>query len=363
MKIKNITIIGGGNIGTLVAADLKAYGGFNVTMLTSDPSRWSYNIKVLNRNDEEIKSIYLDTITSSKEEAFKNADMVICTLPSHVYHANIDEYLSHLGSQTLFGVMPGMGAKEFPFSKNKNYFAFQRVTGVSRLKKYGHEVYDLGKRDLLHIGSFDKELSQKLCEFFEPIFDIPCTVIDNLLSITLTPSNPILHTSRLYRLGKSEPFDHRILFYKEWDDLSSEIIIDMDNEVQELAHNLSCIELLNVNSLKNHYESNTVAEFTEKISSIGSLSTIETPLIEKDSKFYLDLSSRYFNEDFIYGLAIIKSFGIIADTKTPTIDLVLEWHSSLLSEGYFSNGDFLKTIDFLPHTKLSLEKLCNIYNK
>lgn len=56
--------------------------------------------------------------------------------------------------------------------------------------------------------------------FIEGIFNIPCVSLPNYLSVSLTPSNPILHTSRLYSMFKDytpgKKYDRNFLFYKEW---------------------------------------------------------------------------------------------------------------------------------------------------
>ena len=51
--IMRITVIGGGNIGTLMAAEM-AHKGHEVTMYTSKPAKWNKEISVL---DEAITSL------------------------------------------------------------------------------------------------------------------------------------------------------------------------------------------------------------------------------------------------------------------------------------------------------------------
>lgn len=136
----------------------------------------------------------------------------------------------------------------------------------------------------------------------------------------------------------------------------------MDDELQKLTREIKGIDLSGVVSLKKHYESDTVEKFTNKLKSIESLKSIETPLILKDNKYFLDLKSRYFTEDFIYGLAIIKSFGILFNVEMPTIDEVLKWYSDLLESSFFDGEKFVKDFEVFPHNNFTKEKLIDIYS-
>lgn len=337
--MNKITIIGGGNIGTLMAANIASKEKYQVTLLTSNPSNWSESIKVYDGENRLLRTGRINSITNDPKKAFENADIIICTLPSNIYHEVIHGYLQYIPEKAYFGVIPGMGGKEFPvlgYSKTKiKYFAFQRVPGVARIIDYGKSVADLGERDLLHFATRNVSASatKDLKLTFEDLFGIKCDILPNVLCVTLTPSNPILHTSRLYGLGKiadNNVFTKDYLFYKDWDNISSEIILGMDHEVQLICNAISGLDLSTVKSLTEHYGANTVEKFTEKISSIKSLSTIKSPLIKKGENYVFDFSSRYFNEDFYFGLYIIDYLAKILNIEAFTINEVVNWHKSLI---------------------------------
>ena len=64
-----------------------------------------------------------------------------------------------------------------------------------------------------------------------------------------------------------KPYDHNILFYKEWTDAASQLLIDMDNEFMTLLTVLG-VSFKAVPSLLDYYESVDAASLTRKISSI-----------------------------------------------------------------------------------------------
>lgn len=99
------------------------------------------------------------------------------------------------------------------------------------------------------------------------LWGIPCTVHPNYLSVTLTPSNPILHTTRLSTLfadyEEGKVYNRNPLFYGEWSDASSELLIACDGELQEMLKIMDKLDLHNVRSLKLHYESDTIEAMTK----------------------------------------------------------------------------------------------------
>ena len=178
----------------------------------------------------------------------------------------------------------------------------------------------------------------RICKIVEEIFEIPCESVRNYLSISLTPSNPILHTSRLYALFRDKTaFKSQIKFYASWDDFSSQILIDLDRELEKIAENFG----INHTTIRTHYNAHSVESLTAKISSITSLKNIESPLKKCDDVYVIDKDSRYFSEDFPFGLCVLRGFAEIAQVETPTMDKVLQWYQGLFGVEYFDeNGVF-----------------------
>ena len=93
-------------------------------------------------------------------------------------------------------------------------------------------------------------------------------------------------------------------------------------------------------SLAEHYESDTTQAMTKKISEIASFKGILSPMIQRDGQFVFDLKSRYFTEDFPYGLCIIKGFAEIFHIITPSIDRVLLWYQKLTGQELFKESNY-----------------------
>jgi hypothetical protein len=161
----------------------------------------------------------------------------------------------------------------------------------------------------------------------ERLFITATVLRANHYEVSLTNSNPILHTGRLYSMWhdwSGEVYDHNILFYKEWTDEASQLLVDMDAEFMTVLERLPVTKGA-IPPLLEYYESTDAASLTRKISSIAAFQTITSPMKEVEGGWVPDFASRYFTEDFPFGLKYIKDIAVECGVATPTIDKVLTW--------------------------------------
>ena len=78
-------------------------------------------------------------------------------------------------------------------------------------------------------------------------------------------------------------------------------------------------------SLLDYYESHDASSLTDKISSIVAFTDIASPMKEVDGGWIPDFESRYFTEDFPYGLKIIVDLAREKNINTPILNKVFEW--------------------------------------
>lgn len=333
------TIVGGGNIGTQFAVHC-AEKQHEVVVYTSNPQIFKKHLTIVDDKGITTHEGNIAYATNNPEKAFRDADLIIVTMPSTMMKSIAEIIYNHTGIESIIGVVPGNGGGECAFRKcierGNAFFGIERVPAIARLLIKGQTVKSTGYRDELHISALPITIADKCAEIISGIFEMPCKVIPNYLNLTLTPSNPILHTSRLRTLfGDWRPgvtYDTVPLFYEEWDDASSELLIACDEEVQKICQSLPIFKLSDVKSLRSHYESPTVEAMTKKLSSIKAFKGLATPTIEQEGKLIPDLHSRYFTADFSYGLAIIKQVADFANVKTPYIDSTMNWYRSIAIE-------------------------------
>lgn len=328
----NVTIIGGGNIGTLMAAEI-AKAGHDVSIYTNKIKDWNTTIEVADNKNNLLYEAPIKQITDDLKEALTHTDMIFITYPAFKFDELAKKMVKLVNGNEAIGIIPGSGGAEFAFKplleKGCTLFGFQRVHSIARLKEYGKRVLMLGRKPDISIASIPSAAAEKISNILMDIFKIPCNILPNYLNLTLTPSNPILHTTRLYTMFKEWRkgiiYNKNILFYEEWTDEASDMLIKCDNEVQSLCNKIP-LDLSMVKSLKEHYESYDIKAMTKKISGIEAFKGLTSPMKEKDGGYIPDFESRYFTADFPFGLKIIKDMAELFELETPYIDIVWKWY-------------------------------------
>ena len=358
-----ITVIGAGNIGTQFASSFASKGN-EVTVLASKPEKINNILYTVDENDNITVEGKLTLVTDDVEKAVKDAEYVFVTYPAFMLKDIADKMYNYVSKGAKIGVIPGTGGAEFAFKKlieDKGVvlFGLQRVPAVARLKEYGKTVCVSGYRDRLKLAGIPQSSLRGIADLLTDTFSIPCDILPNYLSVTMTPSNPILHTTRLrtefadYKEGVVYP--KNILFYEEWADESSKLLFACDEELQTVCSKLTELDLTEVRSLKEHYESDTVEKLTAKIRSIKSLQGLGSPMVEVEGGFIPDFSSRYFTADFPYGLSILEQIAHLAGVEVPSMTSTISWYKETSGDKTeFNLSDF--GIE-------SLEDLYKFYNR
>ena len=334
-----ITIVGGGNIGTQFAVHC-AEKGHEVIVFTSTPSLFCKHLNIVDETGTTTHEGDILFATADPEEAFRKAELIIVTMPATLMKSIAEKIFLHTNQGTMIGVVPGNGGSECAFRKcierGNVFFGIERVPAIARLVQKGKTVKSTGYRDELHVAALPRINAERCAKIVGSIFDRNTLTIPNFLNLTMTPSNPILHTTRLRTIfknwGKGVKYKEVPLFYEEWDNESSELLFLCDEEVQQICRALPELELQFVKSLRIHYESPTIEAMTQKISSIKAFKGLTTPVIEVEGGLIPDLHSRYFTADFSYGLTIIQQIAEFAGVKTPNIDATMDWYKKIAVE-------------------------------
>lgn len=330
----NITVVGAGNIGTQFAVHC-AEKKHNVIIYGSKPEKISKELTIVNENDEVIHKGTISGATSNPEEAFSGADVVFVTMPAFCMKSVADTILPYANPEMKICLIPGTGGGECAFKdcfhKGAVIFGLQRVPSVARLCEYGKTVRATGYRDELFVSAIPNSATEECRQIVGSIFDsMKCSALPMYLNLTLTPSNPILHTTRLRVLYKEYKdgfiYDSVPLFYEGWTDETSELLFKCDEEVQEMCRRLDCFDLSYVKSLRIHYESATPEALTRKIQSIKGFKGITSPCVKVEGGYIPDLNSRYFTADFPYGLSILVQLADLLEMDAPYMKATLDWY-------------------------------------
>ncbi len=334
-----ITIVGGGNIGTQFAVHC-ANKHHDVTVFTSKPERFSEALRCVDAEGNETCSGQIQGATADPGQAFGSAEVIFITVPADCMARYAKLVAPYVRPGVKIGLIPGTGGGECTFGtcrkKGAVIFGLQRVPAVARLVEYGKTVCSTGYRGLLYAAALPKRETAACCRLLESIFDIPCAALPDYPNLTLTPSNPILHTTRLRTLYKDYipgvVYKEIPLFYQHWNDESSRLLIACDEEMQQLCGALKEFDMSGVRSLKEHYESDTPEKMTHKISHIPAFKGLTSPQIPVEGGVIPDLRSRYFTADFSYGLAILVQVADMAGVPVPNMKQTLQWYQNLAGQ-------------------------------
>lgn len=343
-----VCVVGGGHIGTTLTCYIKhRRPEFDVRLYTQHPERFSEVIKC---NDVEHKTSFYttpDIISKVPESAAKDADIVFIALPHFAVEKAFADIAPYVAEYALIGVLPGGGGCEFFFHKyfdeKKTLFGFQRVPFTAKVAEYGKETNLKSWKPYSVVGTLFRNRIDHVCEMIEQC-GLKTRKASNYLEIALTPTNPILHTSRTYEIFGKYPFGHKfeekLKFYVGWTEEASKTLFGMDAELHQLLDQMTEIDTSAIRPLAEHYESPTIEAMTKKINSITTFQSVYAPLNEENGAYYADVSSRMFTEDFPWGLVVIRSYFEPFGVSAPTIDRVLSWYADYFRLEWFVDGKF-----------------------
>lgn len=333
----NICIIGGGSLGHVIAGWL-AYKGMNVSVLTRRPNDWSKHLKI-NTPKGEI-SAKLFNISSNPSDVIPLAEIVLLTVPGYGNRPELEAIRPYLKNGTYVGGVFCSSGFFFEaldiLPENIKLWGFQRVPFISRTVNYGHEANLLGYRSEFNIAiERDSDTGKEsFRQWVEEAFESKTILRNNYYEVSITNSNPILHTSRLYTMFSNWPADKRVdrnlLFYEEWTEEAAELLLKMDAELFRILEHLPVTSGYLI-PLIDYYESHDAESLKDKLSSIPGLKGITSPMKQDEKGWYPDYNSRYFTEDFGYSLRYIWELGKKFEVDMPNIDKVYKWGKSKIS--------------------------------
>ncbi len=334
-----ITICGGGNLGHVVAGFLSSQEEHQVSLLTTRPEAWISEIEVVDCRGKVFHG-KLDQISAKASEVINGRDLVIVCLPGFAIHDVLTEIRPFLSSETLVGTVVSSTGFFFEAMKllpdNQPLFGFQRVPFISRIIEYGHSAELKGYKESLSVAVEQTADKESVRSLLEELFCAPTKLLDSYYEVSLSNSNPLLHTARLYSLWKDwKPgisYDSNPGFYEEWTVETSELYIAMDKEFQALLKRIGVKDGV-IPPVLRYYESHDAASLTKKISSISAFKGIASPMKTNGcGKYEPDFNSRYFTEDFPYGMRFIVEVAEKYQIEIPMIQHVYNWGMEMIHQ-------------------------------
>ena len=324
-----ICICGGGNLGHVCAGFL-ANRGHQVSILTTKPERWNSELEIV--APDGIFSGMISLTSSNPKEVIPQAEMVLVCLPGYAIHDELVKIKPYLSKETIVGSV--VSSTGFFFEAFKvlpsdiPLFGFQRVPFISRIIDYGKKAELKGYKETLHVAIENTSEKEPIRAKLEKLFEKPVSIADSYYEVSLSNSNPILHPARLYTMWKGwQPgivYPKNPQFYAEWTVEASTLLLKMDDEFQQLLKVLG-LKAGCIPSIIDYYESTDAISLTQKLHDIKAFQGIPSPMKEVEGGWIPDFSSRYFTEDFPYGMRFIAETAHEQDVAIPTIEAIYQW--------------------------------------
>ncbi len=370
MKKMNITIVGGSNSAhTLIP--LLSHFGHSVNLLTRNPEKWSDEIimKYILPDGTEKSRIKgkLNIVTSKPEEVIPLADIVILSLPVSSYRDVLHKIAPYLRNDpgVFVGTIYGQGGFNWMVDEIKekfelseiNYFAVGLIPWITRTELYGNVGITYGPKAVNVVAISDKNQFVLLNSIF--LNDIcfnyfgkgEFVLSEDFLSLSLSVDNQIIHLARLYGMylqsgGLWEKYEDVPLFYKDFDDVSADIMQKLDADYTKIREAIKArfpensfkymldyleLERFSYNSVNN--------DIKNSFTSSETLGQIPTPVIQDESGGWIyNKHHRFFVDDLYYGLVIAKWIAEEFSIETNTIDQIIYWAQDVVEENLLANG-------------------------
>lgn len=318
-------------MGHVCAGFLAAKKNVKVNVLTTKPESWGETLQI-DTPEGDVLCGCLHKVSSLPQEVVPEAQIVLLCLPGFAIGEELLKIRPYVRPGTFVGsVFCSTGfffealdilGDEVPL------WGFQRVPFISRTTQYGHRATLKGYKSGHNIAVERCSDREGFRQTVEHLFESPVRLLGNYYEASFTNSNPILHPARLYSMfgdwHEGEYFDHNILFYEEWSVHASELLIAMDNELFDILRRLP-VSPDYLQPILEYYESTDAESLTRKIRSITGFKGITSPMRQTPRGWVPDFESRYFTEDFPYGLRYIKEKADQLGVRAQVIGKLYQW--------------------------------------
>ena len=351
-----ITVLGCGNVGVAIAADL-SIGGHDVSLIKTSHSKESVFYKIRQNNNRVLlkekcsyRTAVINEVSHDISKVTK-ADVVIVTIQS-TYHENLIERISKFlnGSQIVICICSYMSS--FYFKKHCSSMPVIVETAGPYLEGRieeddvpGEVVFRVGCRlTRSPLSIFQKEIAGECMDRIRQLYKGFSNEYSVLESALLNP-NMVLHTvGSIMSIPRIEYSKGNFCMYREayarGNDATFKVMLDLDKEKRKVLERLGC----------NPIDIFVAGGFLgDPIKSFYEYSESKDRAISPTS-----VRSRYITEDVSQGLILLESIAKRIGVDVPITTSLINISSVALGEDFRENG---RTIQRLGCEKY-IEELC-----
>jgi len=361
-----ITVIGAGNGGKAVAADM-TLAGHAVTLfefpqfeenLKPIKERGGINLVGVGRNG----FARLKAVTTDIEAALRDAEIIVNVMSAFGHKTSAKACAPFLEDGQIVVLNPGstLGSLEYQkILKEEGSRARIKIGDVHTLtyaaRGAGAEVRILLEVKKLWLAAFPATDTPEVLAKFKQLYPVT-EAGQNVLDVGLNNGNPIAHPGpALLNAGRVEYAQGEFYHYQEGiTPHVAHVVQALDEERQALCRKMGYPAIPSTERMLLMGYATTGSSLYEAYHT--------SPVFCGDNpiKGPHDVMDRYYVEDTMYGLVTWSSLGKAIGVATPTMDAVIHLVSALHQKDYFAQG--VRSLKAFGLTSLDVEGLNTFFN-
>lgn len=352
-----ISILGAGNAGCAVAADL-TLKGHEVTLIKTSHSMHDDNFEYLQNNDGkmvlnefgEIKTAYISKVTRDLT-ALKNSEVVIIYIQTNYHEQLIEKISDIIEDNQILLINPGYLSTAYVLKhcNDKKVIVAEAESSFidGRIMEPGY--FRVGFRNVRNpIGIYPRERKEEAIRILDKL-DERFVYLDSVVEAAIHNPNLIVHTvGSVMSIPRIEKSKGDFCMYHEAytrDNPSTWNILEaLDKEKMSVLKKMGFKELSYVEACKYRNSLNESEDAKEVFLNYAEMDT--------RAKGPTKVDSRYISEDVPQGLVMLESLGKTLNVETPIASSLINIASAALDRNLRNEG---RTLD-----KLGLKNIDSI---
>ena len=342
-----ISILGAGNAGCAVAADL-TLKGHEVTLIKTSHSMHDDNFEYLQNNDGkmvlnefgEIKTAYISKVTRDLTE-LKNSEVVIIYIQTNYHEQLIEKISDIIEDNQILLINPGYLSTAYVLKhcNDKKVIVAEAESSFidGRIMEPGY--FRVGFRNVRNpIGIYPKERKEEAIEKLDKL-DERFVYLDSVVEAAIHNPNLIVHTvGSVMSIPRIEKSKGDFCMYHEAytrDNPSTWNILEaLDKEKMLVLKKMGFKELSYVEACKYRNSLNESEDAKEVFLNYAEMDT--------RAKGPTKVDSRYISEDVPQGLVMLESLGKTLNVETPIASSLINIASAALDRNLRNEGRTLE---------------------
>lgn len=342
-----ISILGAGNAGCAVAADLTLKGN-EVTLIKTSHSMHDDNFEYLQNNDGkmvlnefgEIKTAYISKVTRDLTE-LKNSEVVIIYIQTNYHEQLIEKISDIIEDNQILLINPGYLSTAYVLKhcNDKKVIVAEAESSFidGRIMEPGY--FRVGFRNVRNpIGIYPRERKEEAIRKLDKL-DERFVYLDSVVEAAIHNPNLIVHTvGSVMSIPRIEKSKGDFCMYHEAytrDNPSTWNILEaLDKEKMSVLKKMGFKELSYVEACKYRNSLNESEDAKEVFLNYAEMDT--------RAKGPTKVDSRYISEDVPQGLVMLESIGETLNVETPIASSLINIASAALDRNLRNEGRTLE---------------------